>query len=131
MGNLFRYGCSTFLVLGGAILAFLACVDVFRPERNWLAIGLMLVVGVGAFLGGTAVIEISNARVRRAGEADALKQLPDLAAKHGVVTPQMLYDLTSLSTIQATRFLERLADSGKLERIPRGAEWGYRLRDNE
>jgi heme A synthase len=131
MGNLFRYGCSTFLVLGGAILAFLACFDAFRAERNWLAIGLMLVVGVGAFLGGTAVIEISNARVRRAGEADALTRLPILAAEHGVVTARMLYDLTSLSTIQATRFLERLADSGKLERVPRGAEWGYRLRNDE
>lgn len=131
MGNLFRYGCSTFLVLGGAILAFLACVDAFRSGRNWITVGLMLVVGIAAFLGGTAIIEISNARVRRAGEADALERLPGLAAEHGVVTAQMLYDLTSLSTIQATRFLERLADGGKLERIPRGAEWGYRLRNDD
>jgi heme A synthase len=130
MLNFFRYGCSTLLVLGGAILAFLALVDAFRAERNWIAILVMLVLGVGAFLGGTAVIEISNARVRRAGEADALERLPRLAAEHGVVTTAMLYDLTSLSTMQATRFLERLVESGRLERVPHGAEWGYRFKEN-
>jgi hypothetical protein len=129
MKNFLTYGCSTFLVLIGAILAFLALYDLFHPEtRNWLTLCVSALVGVAAFLGGTAIIEISNARVRRAGEAMARELLPQLAAAHGVVTARMLYEQTSLSTVNATRFLERLADQGALERVPhREHRVAYRL----
>ncbi|OYT69416.1 MAG: hypothetical protein CFK52_13740 [Chloracidobacterium sp. CP2_5A] len=115
--NLLRYGCSTFLVLGGLIVAFLAVYDAFQPSRNWIAIAGMFFGGVVAFLGGTAVIEIANARRRRRGEAEAAQWLPRLAAEHGVITVQMLEERTPLSAAQTRRWLERGVAEGRLERL--------------
>ncbi len=115
--NFLRYGCSTFLVLGGLVAAFLAVYDAFQPNRDWIVVAGMFFGGAVAFLGGTAVIEIANARRRRRGEAEAAQWLPRLAAEYGVITVQMLEDRTPLSAAQTRRWLEREAAEGRLERL--------------
>ncbi|MFQ3581936.1 MAG: hypothetical protein SNJ67_13475 [Chloracidobacterium sp.] len=115
--NFLRYGCSTFLVLGGLVVAFLALYDAFQPNRNWALVAGMLVGGIVAFLGGTAMIEIANAQRRRRGEAEAARWLPRLSAEHGVITAQMIEDRTPLSATQTRRWLEQEVAAGRLERL--------------
>ncbi|MCS7081156.1 MAG: hypothetical protein NZ585_14050 [Chloracidobacterium sp.] len=115
--NFLRYGCSTFLILIGLVVAFLAVYDAFQPDRSWLTVGGMFVGGVIAFLGGATVIEIANARRRRRGEAEAAEWLPRLAAEYGVITVQMIEDRTPLSAAQTRRWLEREVAEGRLERL--------------
>ncbi len=115
--NFLRYGCSSFLALGGLVVAFLALYDAFQPNRHWGLIAGMFIGGVAAFLGGTAVIEIANANRRRRGEAEAAAWLPRLAAEHGVITVQMIEDRTPLSATQTRRWLEREVAAGRLERL--------------
>lgn len=114
--NFLRYGCSSFLALGGLVVAFLALYDAFQPNRHWGLIAGMFIGGVVAFLGGTAVIEMANASRRRRGEAEAAAWLPRLAAEHGVITVQMIEDRT-LSATQTRRWLEREVAAGRLERL--------------
>ncbi|MGQ9898429.1 MAG: hypothetical protein ACUVR8_12850 [Acidobacteriota bacterium] len=115
--NFLRYGCSSFLALGGLVVAFLAVYDAFQPGRHWGLIAGMFFGGIAAFLVGTAIIEIANANRRRRGEAEAADWLPRLVAKHGVITVQMLEDHTSLSAAQTRRWLEREVSAGRLKRL--------------
>jgi len=115
--NFLRYGCSSFLALGGLIVAFLALYDAFQPNRHWGLIAGMFIGGVVAFLGGTAIIKKKNANRRRRGQAEAAAWLPRLAAEHGVITVQMLEDRTPLSAAQTRRWLEQQVAAGLLERL--------------
>ncbi len=129
MGSIIKYSLATFLVLLGVCLLSFAAYDVFHPAtRDWSVIAVTVVTGAATFLGGTAIIEISNAKVKRAGIADAEALFPELVAKHGCVTARMLYELTSLSTVNATRYLENLVNQGKAERVPFEGQWGYRYK---